>query len=81
MSVIYRYRREHYFAKPPAAIWPFVSDTARLWELAGNAPYQFEERADAQGRVHRFARGKSGPLPVTWEEDFGEWNADKTSSG
>ena len=77
MTVIYRYRREHYFAKPPAAIWPFVSDTARLWELAGNAPYQFEERVDAQGRVHRFARGKSGPIPVTWEEDFGEWQENR----
>ena len=30
---IYRFRREIRFAKPPAAIWPFVSDSARLWEL------------------------------------------------
>jgi hypothetical protein len=77
MTVIYRYRREHYFAKPPAAIWPFLSDTARLWELAGNAPYQFEEQVDAQGRVHRFAHGKTGPIPVTWEEDFGEWQENR----
>ena len=45
-SAVYRYRREHYFPKPPAAIWPFVSDTARLWELNGYAPVQFEERVD-----------------------------------
>jgi class 3 adenylate cyclase len=77
MTVIYRYCQEHYFAKPPAAIWPFVSDTARLWELVGNAPYRFEERVDAQGRVRRLAHGKIGPLPVTWEEDFGEWQENR----
>src|SRR6266851_9769654 len=77
MTVIYRYRQERYFAKPPAAIWPFVSDTARLWELNGNAPYQFEERVDSQGRVRRFAHGKAGPIPVIWEEDFGEWQENR----
>ena len=30
MKAIYRYRQERHFAKPPAAIWPFVSDTARI---------------------------------------------------
>jgi len=72
-SAVYRYRREHYFAKPPAAIWPFVSDTARLWELNGYAPVQFEERVDGQGRVRRFVKGKLGFFPARWEEDFGEW--------
>jgi hypothetical protein len=72
-SAIYRYRREHYFAKPPAAIWPFVSDTARLWDLNGYAPVQFDERVDAQGRVRRFVNGKLGFFPARWEEDFGEW--------
>ena len=70
---IYRFRREVRFAKPPSAIWPFVSDSARLWEFAGMAPYRFEERVDAQGRVRRFVRGKVGPFPARWEEDFGEW--------
>jgi class 3 adenylate cyclase len=70
---VYRFRRETRFAKPPAAIWPFVSDSARLWELGGMAPYRFEERVDAQGRVRRFVRGKVGPFPARWEEDFGEW--------
>jgi class 3 adenylate cyclase len=77
MTVIYRYRQEHSFAKPPTAIWPFVSDTARLWELVGNTPYRFEERVDAQGRVRRLAHGKIGALPVTWEEDFGEWQENR----
>ena len=67
------YRQERHFAKPPAAIWPFVSDTARIVELSGFAPYRFEERVDVQGRVRRYAHGKAGPFPVSWEEDFGEW--------
>jgi hypothetical protein len=62
MTAIYRYRRERRFAKPPAAIWPFVSDTARLWELNGLAPYRFEERVDGEGRVWRFAHGQGRAL-------------------
>ena len=77
MKAIYRYRQERYFAKPPAAIWPFVSDTARLYELTGFAPFRFEERTDAQGRVRRYAHGKVGPFPVSWEEDFGEWQENR----
>jgi class 3 adenylate cyclase len=72
-SAVYRFRRETRFGKPPAAIWPFVSDTARLWALNGYAPFRFEERADPQGRVHRFVSGKLGPFSARWEEDFGEW--------
>jgi len=77
MKAIYRYRQERHFAKPPAAIWPFVSDTARIWELSGFAPFRFEERVDAQGRVRRYAHGKAGPFPVSWEEDFGEWQENR----
>jgi class 3 adenylate cyclase len=77
MTEIYRFRREVRFAKPPEAIWPFVSDSARLWEFAGMAPYRFEERVDAQGRVRRFVRGKVGPFPARWEEDFGQWQENR----
>jgi hypothetical protein len=49
---VYRFRSERHYDKPPEAIWPFVSDTARINELAGSAPYRFEEKLDAQGRVH-----------------------------
>jgi class 3 adenylate cyclase len=77
MKAIYRYRQERHFAKPPAAIWPFVSDTASIVELSGFAPYRFEERVDVQGRVRRFAHGKTGPFPVRFEEDFGEWQENR----
>ena len=72
-DAVYRFRREIPFARPAAAIWPFVSDSARLWELGGMAPYRFEERVDGDGRVRRFVRGKVGPFPALWEEEFGEW--------
>jgi hypothetical protein len=79
MKAIYRYRQERHFAKPPAAIWPFVSDTARIMELMGLgfAPFRFEERVDAEGRVRRYAHGKVGPFPVSWEENFGEWQENR----
>jgi class 3 adenylate cyclase len=77
MKTIYRYRKERHFAKPPAAIWPFVADTARINELAGSPPYQVEERADAQGRIHRFASAGLGPLRVRWEEGFSEWQENR----
>jgi class 3 adenylate cyclase len=77
MTEIYRFRRERRFAKPAAAIWPFISDTARLWELNGFAPFRFEERVDGQGRVRRFVHGKLGPFPARWEEDFGEWQENR----
>ena len=73
----YRFHREVRFARPASAIWPFVSDSARLWELSGFAPYRFEERIDARGRVRRFVIGKVGPFPARWEEDFGEWQENR----
>ncbi len=73
MRWIYRYREERHFDKPVEAVWPIVSGTARVNELVGFLPYRFEEKADAQGRVRRYAKGKLGPLPVIWEEGFGEW--------
>ena len=77
MTVIYRFRQERRYAKPPAAIWPLVSDTARTWELSGFAPFRFEERVDARGQVRRFVHGKAGPFPVRWKEDFGEWQENR----
>lgn len=73
MRTIYRYREERHYAKPPEVVWPLVSDSARINELVGFMPYRFEEKPDAEGRVHRYAKGKLGPFRVSWEEGFGEW--------
>ncbi len=80
MKSIYRYRRERHFEKPPAAIWPFVADTARVNELSGSPRYSVEERADKQGRIRRFASVGRWPLQLRWEEGYGEWQADRRLS-
>jgi class 3 adenylate cyclase len=45
--------------------------------MAGRKPYSVEERADAQGRVRRYAKGDPGPLLGNWEEGFGEWQENR----
>ena len=77
MKTVYRYHKERHFAQPPEAIWPFVADTARLNELSGSPSYRVEERADAEGRIHRFATAKLGPIRLKWEESFGEWQENR----
>lgn len=76
-SADYHYRQERFFSQPPAAIWPFASDTARFNELAGLNPYTVEEHVDADGRVRRFARSHVGPLPMRWQEGYGEWRENR----
>ncbi len=39
-----------------------------------------EERADAQGRVHRLATVRVGPLRLKWEEGYGEWQENRRLS-
>ena len=81
MKTVYRFRKERHFDKPPEAIWPFVADTARLNEISGSPRYTVEERADAQGRIHRFASvGLFGPFRMKWEEGYGEWQENRRLS-
>jgi class 3 adenylate cyclase len=77
MKRLYRYRKERHYAKPPEAIWPFIADTARINELSGAPVYQVEERADAQGRIHRFASVGLGPLRLSWEDGYSEWQENR----
>ncbi len=77
MKTVFRYCKERHFAKPPEVIWPFVADSARINELVGFPPYQFEERTDNEGRVRRIAVAKVGPIRIKWEESFGEWQENR----
>jgi hypothetical protein len=70
-------RRSPSSALRPAAVWPFVADSARINEIAGMPAYKIEERADAQVRIHRLASIRYGPIRVKWEEDFGEWQENR----
>ena len=73
----YHYRQERLFSQPPEAVWPLASDTARFNEIAGLNPYTVEEHVDPQGRVRRFARSHVGPLPMRWQEGYGEWRKNR----
>jgi len=77
MKSLYRYRKERHFDKPPEALWPFVANTARINELSGSPVYQVEERADAQGRIHRLASVGLGPLRLRWEDGYSEWQENR----
>jgi class 3 adenylate cyclase len=77
MKSFYQYRKERHYEKPPEVIWPFVADTARVNELSGSPVYQVEERADAEGRIHRFATAGLGPLRLRWEDGYSEWQENR----
>jgi class 3 adenylate cyclase len=77
MRTIFRYCKERRFAEPPSTIWPFVADTQRINEMVGFPPYTVEERADREGRIRRLALAKVGPIPIRWEESFGEWQENR----
>jgi class 3 adenylate cyclase len=77
MTTVYRYCKETDFAQPPEAIWPFLADTARLNEMAGALPYRVADRLDPDGRIHRAATAKAGPMRLQWDERFGEWQENR----
>jgi class 3 adenylate cyclase len=74
---LYHYRKERHFPKPPEAIWQFIADTARVNELSGSPIYQVEERADSDGRVHRFGSVGIGPIRLRWEDGYSEWQENR----
>ncbi len=74
---IYRYRKETHFTQPPEAVWPFLADSARLNEMTGSPAYRVADRIDDDGRVHRAATAKAGPLRLQWDERFGEWQENR----
>lgn len=59
--------------QPPNAVWPVLSDTARLNEAAGLPIYQLEETARADGSVSRIGRARIGVVDLEWEELPVEW--------
>ena len=77
MKTTFRYRGERHFDRPPEAIWPALANSARINELSGSAAYTYRERIDAAGRLHRVARGRFGPMWMSWEESVGEWEENR----
>ena len=73
MAKVYSRTFEWRFERPPQAIWPALADTARFNEAAGVPKHSIEEVAQADGSVRFFARARTGPFVLEWEEVPAEW--------
>ena len=62
---------------PPAALWPYLSDTARFNEAAGTPRYAVVEEAQADGSVKRRASASYMGIAVEWDDPPFEWVAER----
>lgn len=58
---------------PPAALWPYLSDTARFNEAAGTPRYAVEEIVQPDGSVLRRATASYKGVAVEWDDPPFEW--------
>jgi class 3 adenylate cyclase len=58
---------------PPAALWPYLSDTARFNEAAGTPRYAVAEETQADGSVRRRATASYMGVTVEWDDPPYEW--------
>src|SRR5882724_9825177 len=73
MSRVERRTWQWRYDEPPAALWPLLSDTARLNEAAKLPQYQVEDIPQPDGSVLHLARAKFAGMAVEWEEPPYEW--------
>lgn len=64
-------------AASPAALWPYLSDTARFNEAAGTPRYAVNEIAQPDGSVKRQARAVYKGVTVEWDDPPFEWIAER----
>lgn len=57
----------------PAALWPYLSDTARFNEAAGTPRYAVSEETQADGSVKRRATANYMGVAVEWDDPPFEW--------
>jgi class 3 adenylate cyclase len=57
----------------PAALWPYLSDTARFNEAAGTPRYAVSEETQADGSVKRRATASYMGVAVEWDDPPFEW--------
>lgn len=57
----------------PAALWPYLSDTARFNEAAGTPRYVVEEIIQPDGSVQRRATASYKGVAVEWDDPPFEW--------
>lgn len=70
-AVIYRW--DWLLRASPERLWPLVSDTNRINQLASMAPVRFTDTPDPEGGVDRTGQAKMLGLGVTWDEHPFEW--------
>jgi hypothetical protein len=70
-AVVYRW--EWLLRATPEQLWPLVSDTNRINQLASMAPSQFNETPNPAGGADRTGHTKMLGLGVTWDESPFEW--------
>jgi class 3 adenylate cyclase len=73
LAKIYSRTFEWRFDRPPGAIWPALSDTARFNEAAGLPKHRIEEVGQPDGSVRFFAKARKGVFELAWEEIPVEW--------
>ncbi|MEK9967959.1 MAG: adenylate/guanylate cyclase domain-containing protein [Ferrovibrio sp.] len=61
----------------PAALWPYLSDTARFNEAAGTPRYTVEEISQPDGSVKRRASASYKGVAVEWDDPPYEWVAER----
>jgi len=77
MSKVRRRTWVWHFDRPPAEIWPLLSDTARFNEAAALPKHEIEEIAQADGSVLYLGRLKRGPFTLQWRERPVNWVHDQ----
>lgn len=61
----------------PAALWPYLSDTARFNEAAGTPRYTVTEEPQPDGSVRRRAAASYKGVAVEWDDPPYEWVAER----
>jgi class 3 adenylate cyclase len=62
-----------HFDRPPAAVWPVVSDTARFNEAAAVPRHTITEIPQPDGSVRYLGQVKIGPFLIKWREKPVNW--------
>lgn len=73
MGALIRRTFSWHLDQPPEAVWPMLSDTARINEAAQLPHYELEETAQADGSVLRVGRARVSGFDLEWIERPYEW--------
>ena len=58
-------------------MWPYITDTARLYESLFQPQYGIKENKLSDGKLQRIATAQTSQGELKWEEELGEWVVNK----